>query len=59
VCPITAYENATYEKHIYGKEKGGTANFFNIVMPKLNFSLEDKLKVYLFMDIPSVKKLTA
>jgi hypothetical protein len=42
-CPIIAYEDQLMDKFLYGREPQDPQRFVNLVMPKLDFSLEDIL----------------
>lgn len=58
-CPILQFEAASHYREAYGNQRPQQKKFFNQIMPRLSYSLEDKMKATLFFDIETVQKLTA
>jgi hypothetical protein len=44
----------TVPKHLYGKEPQEPKKFFNMVMPRMEFSLDDIMEKYPFFDRVSI-----
>jgi serine/threonine protein kinase len=58
VCPIFSWEAKDHYKHIWSTEPPEMKPFYNLVLPKMAFSLEDIMQKYLFLDYETVTKIT-
>lgn len=57
-CPIIASEAKLHDKKIWSVEPPEQKMFYNLVMPKMAFSLEEIMQRYLFLDYETVTKIT-
>lgn len=58
-CPVIAHAIEMLDKKIYGREPQQKKKFMTLAMPRMDFSLEDQMSKYLFLDVNAMRKLTA
>jgi serine/threonine protein kinase len=58
-CPVLDYEEAIHYKCIFGYERSEQLRFHNVVMQRMAYSLDDKMKSNLFFDVDTAQKVAA
>lgn len=57
ICPIIGFDIRSHPKELYEDEMQEHETFINMLLPKLDFSLEDVQSQFLFLDDVSIHKL--